>query len=297
MLRCNICQAEATGVVEEAQVRSNVRKFRSEQFRVWRCPSCRSLHARDEVDLAHYYHDYPFHHLREADQDWMLRAMYGRQLARLRAAGLRPEHDVLDFGCGGGAFVRFLLSHGYSRARGFDEYSEGFSDRSVLAQRYDVILSQDVLEHVPEPWDFLRQMQGLVKPGGVVALGTPNAEAIDLAHPEERVHTLHQPYHRHIFSKRMLLSFGKDLGWKLDRYYRTMYANTLLPFVNSCFVNHYFKCHDDTVDLAIEPINPKSWKLWTPLTLFYALFGYFFAPESDVMVVYRSSLGAEKKSP
>ncbi|HEX2676478.1 MAG TPA: class I SAM-dependent methyltransferase, partial [Polyangiales bacterium] len=221
------------------------------------------------------------------DQDWMLRAMYGKQLSRLRAAGLRPEHAVLDYGCGGGAFVRFLKSRGYANARGFDEYSEAFSDRSVLAQRYDVILSQDVLEHVPEPWSFLNELQGLLAPKGVVALGTPNADSIDLANPEKRVHTLHQPYHRHIFSKQSLLSLGEPLGWELVKYHPTMYANTLVPFVNQAFVNHYFACHDNTVDLATEPINPKSLKLYTPLTLIYALFGYFFAPESDVMVVYR----------
>lgn len=289
MPRCNICRAETGGEVEQAKVRSNVRKFRSETFWVWRCPSCLSLHARDEVDLAHYYRDYPFHHLREPDQDFMLRAMYERQLARLRAAGLRPEHHVLDYGCGGGALVRFLRSRGYPNTCGFDEYSEGFADRSVLERRYDLIVSQDLLEHVPEPWDLLHALQKLVKPGGVVALGTPNAEAIDLAKPEARVHTLHQPYHRHIFSKRMLLAFGQELGWELLKYYPTMYANTLVPFVNSAFVSHYFKCHDDTLDLAVEPINPKSWKLWTPPTLFLALFGYFFAPESDVMLVYKNA--------
>jgi hypothetical protein len=57
--------------------------------------------------------------------------------------------------------------------------------------------------------------------------------------------------------------------------------------VNSRFLTHYFQAHDNTVDLALEPIR-LSWKLVTPLTLFWGFFGYFFAPETDVMAVYRA---------
>ncbi|MET0386098.1 MAG: class I SAM-dependent methyltransferase [Polyangiales bacterium] len=287
MLRCNICNTQSNSV-EETSVRSNVRKFRDEHFRVWRCPSCASVHAADEVDLAHYYGSYPFHHVgADSDVDWMLSAMYSNQLRRMRDAGLKREHRVLDYGCGGGAFVKFLRAHGYEHVQGFDEYSEHFSDRSVLDAQYDMIITQDVLEHVPEPWEFLHRLSGLLSEQGVVVIGTPNAQALDLKNPESRVHTLHQPYHRHILSKTALLSLGDKLGWQLQRYYGSMYSNTLVPFVNQRFVMHYFHACDDTLDLVTEPIQVKNPKLYSFSTLFWAFFGYFFAPETDVTVVYR----------
>ncbi|MEY4583495.1 MAG: hypothetical protein RL701_8198 [Pseudomonadota bacterium] len=289
MLRCNICHHESDPeAVEQALVRSNVRKFREEKFRVWRCPSCASVHARDEVDLAHYYASYPFHNIGEAnDVDWMLSAMYRNQLSRMRAAGLKPEHAILDYGCGGGAFIKFLRQSGYANVHGYDEYSHNFADRSVLQKRYDAIITQDVIEHVPEPWAFLEALSGLLAPSGIVAIGTPNAESFDLAHPETRVHALHQPYHRHILSKTALLGLGDKLNWQLLRYYSDMYSNTLLPFANQRFLLHYFQACDDTVDLVTEPIQVKNPKLYNPATLFWGLFGYFFAPETDVTVVYR----------
>ncbi|HKU43607.1 MAG TPA: class I SAM-dependent methyltransferase [Polyangiales bacterium] len=289
MLRCNVCSKTVNGNAEQASVRSNVRKFASEQFRLWRCPECKSIHAADEVDLAHYYRSYPFHNLGEQTVDWMLKAMYKNQLARLKAAGLRPEHSVLDFGCGGGAFVQFLQSRGYQDVHGFDEYSDKYGDRRVLERRYDLVLTQDVLEHVAEPWQLLDQLNGLLQPGGAVLIGTPNAEAIDLQDPEARVHTLHQPYHRHIFSRRALLTLGERLPWKLEQYYPTMYSNTFVPFVNSRFVTHYFRACDDMLDLAVEPIRANTLRLYALDTLFWALFGGFFAPETDVMVVYRQA--------
>ncbi|MFI5306116.1 MAG: class I SAM-dependent methyltransferase [Polyangiales bacterium] len=286
-MRCNVCGQESGPDVEQGSVRSNVRMFAAEQFTVWRCPHCLSIHARDEVDLAHYYADYPFHKLKDVKVDWMLAAMYGKLLSRLRAAGITAESSVLDYGCGSGLFLSHLRRQGFERTAGYDEYSEGFADKSVLSQRYDCVMTQDVIEHVPDPQALVRTLHELCKPGGVIVIGTPNAESINLAKPEERVHTLHQPYHRNILSKRALQGLGKDLGWELLTYYPTMYANTLVPFVNSAFVNHYFKCLDDNCDLAVEPIHPGSWKLWTPVTLAHALFGSFWAPECDVMAVFK----------
>jgi len=217
----------------------------------------------------------------------MLKAMYRNLVNRLKKAGLRKEHTILDYGCGSGLLVDYLRSAGYSNAIGFDAYSSRFCDGRILDQTFDFIISQDVIEHVDEPWDLLQTLDRSSQPGTVIALGTPNAESIDMNDPERRVHTLHQPYHRHILSKTALLGVGEKLGWKRLRYYPTMYTNTLVPFVNIRFVTYYFSCFDNTLDLSLEPIQINSWRLWSPLTLFYGLFGYFFAPETDVMAVYQ----------
>jgi 2-polyprenyl-3-methyl-5-hydroxy-6-metoxy-1,4-benzoquinol methylase len=286
-MRCCICGQECGPDVERAEVRSNVRKFASERFALWRCPHCLSIHARDEVDLAHYYADYPFHKLSENKVDVLLRAMYRNLLSRIRAAGIGAQHSLLDYGCGSGMFLSYLRERGFTQATGYDEYSDSYGDRSVLGQSYDCIMTQDVIEHVPDPQAFVRQLHELTHPGSVIVIGTPNAEAIDLGNPEARVHTLHQPYHRHILSKRALCTVGKELGWELVRYHPTMYANTLVPGANTAFLNHYFSCYDNNCDLAVEPPKLSSLKFWSPMTFAYALFGYFWPVDSDVMAVFR----------
>ena len=287
MHHCNICFSDIGDEVEQALVHSNVRKFRDQQFAVWRCPNCKSIHASDEVDLDHYYRYYPIHDLDQAKKDWMLRAMYANLLRRLKKAGLDKTHHILDHGCGSGLLVEYLQTKGYDNATGFDEYSDAFRDRRALERTHDFVISQDVLEHVPEPWDSLKELHDLANPGGVIAIGTPNAEPIDLSSPNDRIHTLHQPYHRHILSRTALLDAGEKQGWKLLRYYPTMYTNTPVPFVNPSLVWHYLGCFDDTLDLALEPIRIDNWRLFTPVTLFYALFGYFISPETDVMAVFQ----------
>src|SRR5689334_15648087 len=97
--RCVVCGAARTPACETALVPCNVRAFRDERFAVWRCAECRSIHASDEVDLDHYYRGYPVF---AAELDWKLEVVYGGMLRRLTAAGLRPEHRILDYGCGRG---------------------------------------------------------------------------------------------------------------------------------------------------------------------------------------------------
>jgi len=282
---CAACGAEQDlALAEQAAVRSNVRAFREQSFAVWRCAQCLSIHARDEVDLAHYYRSYPFHALPD---DFRLRILYDQQLRRLRRAGVGPQHRILDYGCGGGGFVRHLLRRGYVNAWGYDRYSRDFSDVSLLAQRYDCLISQDVLEHVLEPASLLDDFEQLVASSGVVAIGTPNAEALDLRRPEKYVHALHLPYHRHIFSKRALLAAGRARGWRLERYYPTQYGNTAVPFMSSRFYLYYMQLGDNSLDHLLEPprLGPLLARL--PLTLFWGFFGQFLAEETDVMAVFR----------
>ena len=282
-LICVVCERE-TAAAEETRVHSNVRAFRDETFAYLRCGHCATIHARDDVDLGHYYSKYPFHALA---MDWRLRTMYSRQRARLEHAGVERSHRILDYGCGGGQLVEYLRASGFAHVRGYDQYSAAYSDESVLDDRYDCIVSQDVVEHVAEPHGLLGEFQRLTRPGSVIALGTPSADAIDLGRPDAFVHTLHAPYHRHILSKSGLVSAGERQGWKLTRYYPTMYSNTKVPFLNEAFYLYYTRVTDGTLDALMEPVRVGALLLRAPLTLFYGVFGSLLSRHTDVMAVFR----------
>jgi SAM-dependent methyltransferase len=284
--------AEATCAACEARsrrgdcvsVHSNVRAFRSEEFRLWRCPECESIHAADAVALDRYYEHYPFHDL---PVDGRLRSMYGIQLRRLRRAGFEPSHGLLDYGCGEGRFVEFLRGKGYGHVEGYDPYCAEFADQGVLARKYDFVVSQDCIEHVESPLGLLGLLDGLVHPGGAIMIGTPDASAIDLSRPEAFSHTLHAPYHRHILSRRALVAGGSRLGWQLTRFYPTMYSNTRLPFLNERFYRYYLELTDDTLDALVETVRVVPLLARLPLTLFYGFFGSFFSRHTDVAAVFR----------
>lgn len=284
VLACVVCGSASTGSDEQVRVRSNVRAFRDEEFDYWRCAQCGSIHAKDEVQLGRFYAHYPFHAL---PADWRLRAMYSRQVERLVAAGVRRWHRILDYGCGGGQLVRYMQTIGFENIRGYDEYDSEFGDTHVLEDEYDCIVAQDVVEHVAEPHALFARFHELARPGAVVALGTPNAGAIDLRRPEDFVHTIHAPYHRHILSKHALIDAGERQGWNLERCYATMYSNTIVPFLNEAFYLYYTRVTDGTLDVLMEPVRTCALLLRAPITLFLGLFGYFFSRHTDIMAVFR----------
>lgn len=281
-LRCVYCDHRGAAA-ETAHVPSNVRRFMSERFEVWRCAACRSLHAADEVDLDHYYAGYPVHAL---PYDWRTRPFYDHQRWRLFASGLRRRHRVLDYGCGNGPLVRFLNARGYVAA-GYDRYAPAFADPAPLSETWDVVVCQDVIEHVPDPVALLDELGRLARPGGLVAIGTPNADRLRLDRVSAYRHQLHQPYHRHMASAQILRTLAERRGWRLVRRFDTFYANTSVPFLNGRFIELLMKLRDDTPEAAMEP--PSAWLIpLLPWALLVGLFGAPFARRCDVTLHFRT---------
>lgn len=282
---CNLCDAPGNFAESKdvAQVVCNVRAFGNEVFTFWRCPNCQSLHCREHVDLDWYYRAYP---VKGHTLDFWARAAYGNFLQRLDRAGLSPSMSVLDYGCGPGLLVRYFTERGFPSVKGYDAHVSEFSDKSILAQQYDCVISQDVIEHAEDPQQFLRDLSKLLKPGGLLVIGTPNATEIDLAKAELFSLSLHPPYHRHVLSEQALLGIAERAGLKSQTRYYRFYYDTLWPTVNYRFLRGYVRRAGNVLDAAFEP--PRvGLVLTSPILWAHALFGYFYPPRSEMMVLFR----------
>lgn len=280
---CNVCSKSCIkDSVEIKQIPSNVRRFQTEKFTVWRCPSCHSLHTKEDIDLDEYYKYYP---LKQHKLDLWARVSYKNRLKRLVKEGLKKEHEILDYGCGLGLFVHYLRKRGYKNVTGFDPFVPEFSDKKVLGKTYDVVTAQDVIEHDNNPKALMEQLVRLVRPGGMLCIGTPNAEQIDLLNPEKFAATLHQPYHRHVLSENALRQMGLNLSLKVGKTYSRWYYDTLYPTINLRFIQTYILYAGNLIDVVVEPPRIKI-VLSSPLLLFYAFFGYFFPPRTEMMVFF-----------
>lgn len=289
---CPLCSEPAASArrpseASAAEVCCNVRAFADRRFRVARCAGCGSIHAADAIsdaELAAYYAAYPYHRQR---YDLMTMLFYDVYERRLRRAGVRPEHSILDYGCGSGHLLRFLRWKGFSDLAGYDAHSAAFADPAPLGRRYDCVIAQDLIEHVADPVALLRQLAELLRPGGILIIGTPNADGIDLGRPEDFRHALHQPYHRHLFSQAALRAQTEALGLRERARYLRPYTHTIWPGLNQAFMTYYARCFDDTMDLAFDGLRFHP-RLLSPVALFLFFFGYAFGRPTDLMLVLQA---------
>lgn len=286
--QCTLCDAPGTFATSRdvAQIPCNVRCFKDHLFTVWRCAGCGSLHCREDADLPAFYARYP---IKQQKMSFHERVGYRNRLRMLRARGIGPQARIQDYGCGPGLFVDYLRKHGFDHAEGYDPFEARFSDKRILDEPFDAVVSYDVIEHDDDPRRFLRTLTDLVKPGGVLLIGTPNADHVSLARP--RNPALHMPYHRHILSQNVLHALGRECGLQPEQTVLRSYFDSLIPTVNSRFMWRYLE-KNGYLDAAFEPPN-SALVLRSPELLFFAFFGYFVPQHDNLVVAFRN--GAASK--
>jgi len=103
---------------------------------------------------------------------------------------LPTKGNLLDVGCGAGFFVKYALERGWN-AHGIDLLPEyevlardelhidnvkcgRLEDAQFPSESFSVVTLWDLIEHLPHPLAYLKQINRLLQPGGVIALWTPN---------------------------------------------------------------------------------------------------------------------------
>ena len=296
---CNICDTPGTleKALEWQRVPCNVRAFKDDTFTVWRCTGCRSLHCAEDADLGFYYSDYPPHRVDPNQLSFITRIGCRNQLRILTRQGVKKSDKILDYGCGGGMFLDFLRENGYVNAHGYDAYVPARADRTLLDERYDAIVTWDVIEHDESPRNFVRSLTALLKPQGLLVIGTPNASHIPLTTTAPIcIPELHQPYHRHILSEEALLRLGREHGLTPTHRRLRFYMDSPYPFVNTRFIWGYVAAQGGYLDALGGFIDaegkgdpPQLGMLFrSPSLLSKAFFGYFFPDHANMIVSFRA---------
>ena len=155
------------------------------------------------------------------------------------SAGLRAQADyplrylagrkgrVLDVGCGSGENVATASQMGWdaqgldvdpmavsaARRRGINVRLGSLNELRFDDDSFDLILSEHVIEHVPDPSDLLREMRRILTPGGMLAVITPNAAGLLYRWFGPDWRGLEPPRHLHIFKPTTLLSLARKAGF------------------------------------------------------------------------------------
>ena len=156
---------------------------------------------------------------------------------------LRPGGRLLDFGCGNGTFIRATRRLGFlcdgieleEKARRFAAANSGcevlsFDAVKASGRRYDIIYMGDVLEHLPAPAATLRDLDGLLAPGGLFFIEGPLEDNVSLVYYSARLFGASKklrgkqlygdlpPFHLFRTGARAQRAFFEKLGYQMHAF-------------------------------------------------------------------------------
>jgi 2-polyprenyl-3-methyl-5-hydroxy-6-metoxy-1,4-benzoquinol methylase len=189
-VRCNLCGRDVSRGVHNIS-------------RLVQCVGCGLIFVNPRPpleELAGQYDDTYFHCAEptfggyedyEADREDIRRTFRGR-LRLLEPLVKASSPRLLDAGCATGVFLEVARDAGWAvegldisayaveqaTQRGFGVRRGTLPDPSIPSGSFDVITLWDVIEHVPDPAAIVAECHRLLRPGGVIAMSTPDAGSL-----------------------------------------------------------------------------------------------------------------------
>lgn len=244
MDRCRLCKNRDGN--QHLEVREMLHGTR-EVFRYLRCSRCLALQIEEiPEDLSRFYpSDYYSYQVQRRSplRDWLKRQA-ARQvvtgdswlgallvrvfeapelLTRVARSGVGFDARILEVGSGAGKNLLDLRHMGFTNLTGVDPFipeslshPEGVRIHKCEARgmvgEYDLILLNDVFEHLPDPVQMLRDCRALLSDEGVLLLRTPIADCA--AWDEYGVDwvQLDAPRHLHIHTRQSIEHLCAPVG-------------------------------------------------------------------------------------
>lgn len=149
------------------------------------------------------------------------------QVLRLLANEAQAR-TLLEFGCGGGAFLKEAALH-FEEVRGVDFNEDAVAlcrrkglvaevtDLAAINSTFDVVVAFQILEHVAQPGQVFDDLAALVEPGGLLVVAVPNEDG-PLGELQDNFLNL-PPHHFTRWTRRTLDHLAVSRQLQLEQYY------------------------------------------------------------------------------
>lgn len=179
-----------------------------------RCRACGQLLS--QCSEAHYWEsmqefDDPQGTLPKAGSEGGRLRRSKKFLDRIAALLAKPPGEIrlLDVGCSSGAFLQAAVQLGYcaegvepapkaaatARAAGLEVHQGLLQEAAYADGQFDAITLFEVIEHLQQPQDLLKECRRILRPGGILLVGTGNTASWSMAALGARWEYLHIAKH------------------------------------------------------------------------------------------------------
>ena len=214
-------------------------------------------------------------------QDWKWE--FGEAIADAESC-----RNILDVGCGTGGFLAKAKERvqdvagvdfnesalSVARGKGIRTF-RSLDEIPVSESRFDAVFTFHVLEHVPDPVDFLRRLAGFLAPSGKIGMSVPNMDG-----PVRYIDPCYMnmpPHHATRWTSKALRSLAGQVGLAVER--------TAVEPLAYRDVDYYVTHWVNTVASG-SPVARKLLR-WGCKVYFRALFGFLSLMGRNVTALYR----------
>lgn len=150
-----------------------------------------------------------------------------------------PGGKILDVGCGDFKFLRALgerwvkfgcdpfIKDSWLENDSITLYKKNIEDCNFNSNYFDVVVIYHVIEHISDPISIIKEIRRVLKPNGILLLGTPNFNCWVARRFGNNFRLLHDKTHISLFSKDSMVSFLESYGFEIDEikypFFRTEY--------------------------------------------------------------------------
>jgi 2-polyprenyl-3-methyl-5-hydroxy-6-metoxy-1,4-benzoquinol methylase len=184
---------------------------------------------------------------------------------RVAASHVGPEDSVLEIGGGEGAFASHLRCRSYqmlemnraavavARSNGLDAREGSVQSHAAeYPEAFDVVCAFQVLEHVPDPREFVAAGLACLRPGGRLIVSVPGDESFAGRHRHNLLNV--PPHHMTRWTDLSLANLGASFGMEVA----ALYHDALAPW-------HTMPYASNLVDQTVASVLRRPWQPLDPL--------------------------------
>lgn len=212
-----------------------------EIFEIWHCGQCTGRFTQNvpaAAAIGPYYQSQEYISHSETKEGLINRLYHNvrkitmrSKLNWVRGAAAVKQGEILDIGCGTGAFLHHMQLQGW-QVTGLepDEHARHNAKTlynitpapitelfSLPAAQYDAITMWHVLEHVHDLHAYLAHIPSLLKPGGALLIAVPNYTSSDASFYKEHWAAYDVPRHLYHFSPASMEILLEQHGIAIER--------------------------------------------------------------------------------
>jgi 2-polyprenyl-3-methyl-5-hydroxy-6-metoxy-1,4-benzoquinol methylase len=214
-VQCNLC-----GSIDASPL------FVKQGYHIVRCKICDLVYVnpRNTPEELRKFYDEAYHEFIDHDPLKCSKA----KLITKRLLKYSSGNKLLDIGCSTGTFLNEAKQEFNVTGLELASWSADFARKTYNLQivnttlseakfpdhTFDIITFFELIEHIHNPFDFLREVNRILCPGGIIALSTGNVDSLDALLQRSAWYYYAPQFHLYYFSLKTLSTLLKKCGFK-----------------------------------------------------------------------------------